>query len=157
MKITYHTLKTGFSYRLMDSRWAICSQPQPEDFKELKEQSFTRVINVRNTRELEKLDFDVSKTVQGLNFKYHHIPILKEGDLDEGALGKIHQLLSFSDKETEGKTIIHCAAGQRAAVALLVHLLQSGQVSDPSVAPLAVELGLQREDLLNRILQIVKK
>ena len=91
-----------------------------------------------------------------LNLQYHHIPVIKEGDLDKGALDKIHQiLLSNGEGKAEGKTIIHCAAGQRAAVALLVHLLQSGKVSAPSVAPVAFDLGIQREELISKVLQVV--
>ena len=112
---------------------------------------------MRGVKELEKLDFDISETVQGLSFQYHHIPIIKEGDLNKEALDKIHKLLSSPDKKADGKTIIHCAAGQRASVALLVHLLQSGKVSAQSIAPVAFELGLQRKDLLTRILQIAEK
>ena len=158
MKVTHKTLKTGFSYRLIDSRWAVCAQPQPEDFKDFKNQDFTRVINVRGAQELEKLNFDISETVKELGFQYHHIPVIKEGDLDRSALDKIHQILhSDNGGEAEGKTVIHCAAGQRAAVALLVYLLQSGKMSSSSAAPVAFDLGVQKEELISRILQIVEE
>ena len=156
MKVTHKTLETGFSYRLTDSLWAVSAQPQPADFKGFKDQGFKQVINVRGVQELEKLDFDISETVKGLNLQYHHIPIIKEGNLDKEALDQIHQtLLSGNGEKEVGKTLIHCAAGQRAAVALLVHLLQSGKVSAPSVAPLAFDLGIQREDLLSKVLEVV--
>lgn len=158
MKVTHKTLKTGFSYRVLDSCWAVSAQPHPEDFKGFKEQGFKQVINVRGAQELEKLNFDVAKTVKELNFQYHHIPIMKEGDLDKEALDKIHHILRATDGEKEeGKVIIHCAAGQRAAVALLAHLLQSKKTSASSIAPLAFDLGVQREEFISRVLQIVEE
>ena len=158
MKVTHKILKTGFSYRLCDSCWAVSAQPHPEDFKDFKEQGFKQVINVRGAQELEKLNFDVSETVKELDLQYHHIPIMKEGDLDKEALDKIHQILQATDGEKkEGKVIIHCAAGQRAAVALLVYLLQSKKLSTSSITPLAFDLGVQREEFIARILQIVEE
>ena len=158
MKVTHKTLKTGFSYRLADSRWAVSAQPQPEDFKNFKDQGFQQVINVRGAQELEKLDFNISETVKELGLQYHHIPIIKAGDLDKEALNQIHQILRSDDGEKDkGKTIIHCAAGQRAVVALMVHLLQSGKISSSSAAPVAFDLGLQKEELLSRVLQIVEE
>ena len=156
MKVTHKTLKTGFSYRLIDSCWAVSAQPQPEDFKDFKDQGFTQVINVRGVQELEKLSFDISETVRGLGFQYHHIPVIKEGGLDKKALDQIHQILySANEGETGGeKTIIHCAAGQRAAVALLVHLLQSGKMSASSAAPVAFDMGLQKEELIFKVLEV---
>ena len=158
MKVTHKTLKTGFSYRLIDSLWAVSAQPQPADFRDFKDQGFSQVINVRGAQELEKLDFDVPETVKKLGLQYHHIPVIKEGDLDKKALNQIHQILhSTGEGGTGGKTVIHCAAGQRAAVALLVHLLQSGKLSASSAAPVAFDLGVQKEELISKVLEVVGK
>ena len=150
MKMENKTLKSGFCYRLMDSRLALAGQPGPEDFKDLSEQGFKKVINVRGVREMEALSFSVSETAKKFNLSYHLIPVMKEGMVDREALNKIHQILESCPKE---KILIHCASGQRAVAALLAHLLKAKKVSLESAPSSAFEMGLQNEALLFGVLQ----
>ena len=154
MKNEIKALKSGFCYRLMDSRLALAGQPGPKDFKEFSELGFKKIINVRGVREMEALNFSVSEAAKRLNLSYHPVPLMEEGAPDRRALNKIHQILESAPKE---KTLIHCASGQRAAAAFLAHLLKAKKILPESAPSLAFETGLQNEALLSAVLQIIEE
>ena len=152
MKSTSEKLSTGFSYFCLDSRFAVSGQPSFEDLPALKEKGFARVVNVRGFQEMEKADFDVPKAMERNQLAYHNIPIIKDSALDWGAMDKVHQILSSAEKSGE-KTIIHCASGQRAVIALLGHLLEAEALPLDLVSSLAFDLGLRNEALLIKFFQ----
>ena len=65
----------------------------------------------------------------------------------------MHSILS--DLKEEEKVVIHCAAGQRASVALIAFLIKSGKIAKEAAPELAENLGLKKPDMLNRLLEIL--
>ena len=77
--ITKRQLKTGFSFACYGDYFALCGQPQPEDLKEFKSESWTNVLNLRSSKELKTLDFEISGECQKLSLDYSHIPVIVDG------------------------------------------------------------------------------
>ncbi len=174
MKAESKKLKTGFPHRCLDSRFAVSGQPALEDLPALKGEGFSQIVNVRGFQEMESAGFKggakaVSKAMEDSRLSYHHIPVIKDGALSREALEEIHQILSpggRSGKEEAkkksgsgggggggAKTLIHCASGQRAVIALLHHLMELGELPLDSAAALAHDLGLRGEALLIKLFQ----
>lgn len=146
-------LESGFSYIILNGKYMVSGQPDSEDFPLLKQIGPVRVINLRNEEELNSIDFNESLVAEDLSIPYDNIPIIQNGDFHIPSLKKIESLLSGLSKGE--KALIHCAAGQRASVALIFFLIQTGQTSKTSAEALATDLGLKNIKLLNRLLEII--
>ena len=151
--ITKKQLTTAFPFVCYDNRFALCGQPQEEDLKEFKTESWTNVLNLRNRKELDDLDFEMSELCQKLGLDYNHIPVIVNGDIDKAALRKIHDLLSSSDQEK--RFVIHCASGARSMVALMAHFLFSDSHKLEEFPALAKSLGLKQPQMLTRLFQVM--
>ena len=152
--ITKKQLATAFSFVCYGDRFALCGQPQEEDLKEFKTKSWTNVLNLRNQKELDSLDFEMSDLCQKLGLDYNHIPVIVNGDIDKEALKKIHDL--FSDSNQEKRFVIHCASGTRSILALMAHFLFSNSHKRDELPSLAEALGLKQPQILARLLQVVE-
>ncbi len=96
------------NYAKIDNFLSRSAQPQKDDFKWLKEQGVTDVINFR-TMANSGLDFDEKKVVESLGMKYHNIPTVS-------AKPRKHSVMDFLDlikniAQNNGKAHIHCKAG----------------------------------------------
>ena len=153
MKSEKKALENGFPYFILNDKYIVAGQPFAEDFPLFKKLGPFRVINLRNEQELSLLDFNEARLMEEMDINYDNIPIIKEGDFHKEGLNSVHSVLSALKEEE--KVVIHCAAGQRAAIALMAFLLKSRQVSPESAPPLAENLGLKKPGMLNRLLEIL--
>ena len=147
-------LKTGFPVVYYEDRFALCGQPQKEDFKEFKEENWTNIINLRSPHELKALDFDTPEICKTLGLNYIPVPVIVKGDINKEALIKIHDL--FSKTAEDQKFVVHCASGARSVIALIAHFIFSSK--NPEVNELSVmaeELGLYQGKMLDRLFQIM--
>ena len=149
--ITKKQLKTGFPFICYGEHFALCGQPQREDLKEFKENSWTHIINLRSPNELNELDFDISEACKELALNYRHIPIIVNRNIDKKALERIHNLLSDAGKQK--KFVIHCASGARSTIALLSHFILSNKYEISDIPTLAEELDLYQPEALARLFQ----
>ena len=137
-----------------EDRFALCGQPQEEDFKEFKEEAWTDVINLRSPHELDTLDFDMSEICKRLGLNYIHIPVIVKGDISKEALTKIHEL--FLKAGGDQRFVIHCASGARSVIALIAHFVFSSEKPEiDELSILAEELGLYQKKMLDRLFQIM--
>ena len=146
-------LKTGFPFICYGDRFALCAQPEPEDLKEFKEESWTDVLNLRGLQELESLDFEMSELCHKLSLNYNNIPVIVDGGISKEALQTIHSLLSNSKEEK--KFVIHCASGARSAMALIAHFIFSNSYKTSELPALAEQLGLSKPEMLMRLFQVM--
>ena len=151
IQITEKQLKTGFPFVSYGDRFAICGQPEEEDLKEFKGESWTDILNLRSEKELEDLDFEMSEICQKLGLNYNNTPIIVDGNIDKTALEKVHALLSGLAEEK--KCVIHCASGTRAIMALIAHFVFSNSYEISELPILAGELGLSKPQMLSRLFQ----
>lgn len=96
------------NYSKIDNNVSRSAQPQKADFKWLKEQGVTDVINFRYMTE-PGIDFDEKAVVEELGMKYHKIPSRTSKPTEEN----IRKFVSTVDEITQngGKAHIHCKAG----------------------------------------------
>lgn len=144
-------LENGFVYFILDGKYLISGQPSEEDFSLLKKSGPLHIINLRSKKEFS--DFNEALLMEEMNFNYDNIPIIKEGDFHKDSLENVCSILS-SLKE-DGKALIHCAAGQRASIALMAFLIKSGHISKKEAPEVAENLGLKKPELLNRLLEVI--
>ena len=96
------------NYSKIDDNVSRSAQPQKADFKWLKEQGVTDVINFRFMIE-PRINFDEKAEVEALGMNYHSIPSRTSAPTEEN----IEKFMSVIDEVTKkgGKTHIHCKAG----------------------------------------------
>lgn len=96
------------NYLKIDNTVSRSAQPEAEDFKWLKEQGVTDVINFR-TMIVSGNSFDEKMLVEKAGMKYHNIPSYTSYPTEEN-VGKFLDIIE-GIKEVGGKAHIHCKAG----------------------------------------------
>lgn len=96
------------NYRKIDNVVSRSAQPKEEDFKWLKEQGVTDVINFR-TMYVAGQNFDEKNVVEQNGMKYHNIPSYTRSPKEEN-VGKFLNIVE-DVKAKKGKVHIHCKAG----------------------------------------------
>lgn len=96
------------NYSKVDKFFSRSAQPQMDDFKWLKEQGVTDIINFR-TMTVSGLDFSEKDVVESLGMKYHNIPTITSKPSSVDVLNFLN-LLSEIEKN-KGKAHVHCKAG----------------------------------------------
>ena len=96
------------NYKKIDNTVSRSAQPKAEDFKWLKEQGVTDVINFR-TMYVSGIGFDEKSLVEQNGMKYHNIPSHTKTP-NEQNIGKFLDIVDNVQKQ-DGKVHIHCKAG----------------------------------------------
>ena len=96
------------NYKKIDNTVSRSAQPKAEDFKWLKEQGVTDIINFR-TMYVSGLDFDEKSLVEQNGMKYHNSPSHTKTP-NEQNIGKFLDIVDNVQKQG-GKVHIHCKAG----------------------------------------------
>ena len=112
----------------LNERMVIGAQPTEEDLRELKEQGFGAVVNLRLPNEdAESLSPEAeAQCVRELGMEYLHIPV-------SGSNFRIEQVDQFSESILALPTpaFVHCRRGMRAAVVALLHeAVEEGWTAD---------------------------
>ena len=112
--IVLKKLTGGFKPRFPSDNLITGGQPRANDIELMKQQGCSDVINMRGAH--ERTGFDEKAHVESLGLSYHHIPVMGPSDVNVATARALHKVL----KKSKGKTLIHCASGNRvgAAVAL---------------------------------------
>ena len=98
------------NYKKIDNTVSRSAQPKAEDFKWLKEQGVTDVINFR-TMYVSGIGFDEKSLVEQNGMKYHNIPSHTKTP-NEQNIGKFLDIVDNVQKQG-GKVHIHCKAGRQ--------------------------------------------
>lgn len=96
------------NYKKIDNTVSRSAQPKAEDFKWLKEQGVTDIINFR-TMYVSGIGFDEKSLVEQNGMKYHNIPSHTKTP-NEQNIGKFLDIVDNVQKQG-GKVHIHCKAG----------------------------------------------
>lgn len=94
------------NYHKVDDTISRSAQPAKEDYKWLKSQGITDIINLRHHTINE---FDERQVVNNLGMKYHHMPCHPRHPKEEN----ISDFLKLTEqvKKEGGKLLVHCKAG----------------------------------------------
>jgi uncharacterized protein (TIGR01244 family) len=129
----------------------IADQPTAADLEALPAEGFVAVVNLRNEGEPEQPIGTAAEgeKVRALGLDYIHMGVgaapLLEQDVD--------QVCRFLDDHKEGKVLVHCRKGGRAAaVALLYHALTEGWRPAEAAAK-GKELGLEVDGNLRTMVE----
>lgn len=96
------------NYTKIDDTVSRSAQPAKEDFKWLKEQGVSDIINFR-TMYKPDLNFSEKNVVESLGMNYHNIPTVSATPQQEGV--NLFLRLIENIKQRNGKVHIHCKAG----------------------------------------------
>ena len=98
---------------------AIAGQPTEDDLRALKKAGYIGIVNLRNDGEPDQ---PMTTAVEGkfawslgLDYLHHGVggaPLTPEG---------VTEVCDFLDQHAEGKVLVHCRSGGRAAAIVLLH------------------------------------
>ena len=147
--IEQKTFSGGFSCFVYEGKYLVAGQPTEADLALLQEEFGPfLVINLRNPNE-PKPGFDEELFLKKSGGGFQNIPIVQDGDFHKPSLQRA--VAALSGLKEEEKALIHCAAGQRASLALTAFLMETGRISGDSAAKTAESLGLKKPELLFRM------
>lgn len=103
-------------------------QPSRADLEKLKAAGVTTVINLRAAS--EDAGYDEAAAAKALGLNYVSIPIAGAGDITAGNAAKLDAALRAAD----GKTLLHCASGNRVGALLALRAAAAGQSAEDAIA-----------------------
>jgi len=111
-----------------DGRVLISGQPSEQGLKSFKDLGVTVVVNVRTPKEIEnreKVPFDESEVLKGLEIEYVEIPL---GGSDYPY--RLEAVTRFAEvyKSARGDVLIHCGVAGRAAYLWVAYLIKCHEV-----------------------------
>lgn len=116
-------------------------QPSDADFKKLKEQGFTHIVNLR--RETEYDERSEQKLVKSLGMTYSHHPFPLDMKIDDKYVDKVTD--SVVKYRQRGKTLVHCSSGNRVGIWLGAHFKKDHGDSKEEAYERAEGMGLTKE------------
>lgn len=96
------------NYKKIDQYLSRSAQPSIKEFKWLKKQGVTDIINLR-TMEVPDINFDEAEVVKELGMNYHHIPSITKYPKKEN-VGKFLDIIE-GVKQKGGSANVHCKEG----------------------------------------------
>ena len=118
------------NYAVIDNYLSRSAQPQKQDFKWLKKQGVTDVINFR-TMIKNEVNFNEEAIVKKIGMKYHNIPSKTKEPTKEN-IDKFLKLVE-EIKSRNGKAHIHCKAGaDRTGMYAFIYAIKNGIKSLPA-------------------------
>ncbi len=129
----------------------IGDQPNEGDLSALKEEGYVGVINLRNDGEPEQPLSTLAEAghVQGLGLDYMHYGV-GAAPLSEQGVDAVRR---FLDAHAEGKTLVHCRKGGRAAALVLLYLSQTEGWAPDEAMTKGNALGLQVDGGLRQLVE----
>jgi uncharacterized protein (TIGR01244 family) len=131
---------------------AIADQPTTEELTQLKQEGFVGVVNLRNDGEPEQ---PLSTAAEGdvvrqngldyLNYGVGGTPLSTEG---------VEEVCDFLDRHADGKVLVHCKKGARAAALVLLYLARKGNWPANEVFQRGQAHGIHLEGGLRQLVQI---
>jgi protein tyrosine phosphatase (PTP) superfamily phosphohydrolase (DUF442 family) len=128
---------------LKGHRWGniyFSGQPSGKALKNLKENGFSTVINLREKNEGKYQENWESKVVKKAGLNYYNIPFSMKKEMTNEYIESVTSKVMNHRKE--GKILIHCSSGNRVGVWLGAHFQKDHSFSTEKSLKLAKELGL---------------
>ncbi|WP_240624065.1 dual specificity protein phosphatase family protein [Ahniella affigens] len=132
----------------------IAAQPTEGDLHSLKARGISHVINLRSDEEMASLNFAESDLVAMQGIQYQHLPIAASSDYQPAVLKALQNAVDSND----GKVLVHCASGGRAAMLYAAYAMQHEGLSPDAAMRTLASAGawpLALERLTGRKLKVV--
>jgi protein tyrosine phosphatase (PTP) superfamily phosphohydrolase (DUF442 family) len=94
-----------------DGLW-VGGQPSQSDLAALKSQGVRAVFNLRTSEEMAELGFDQAVVLKGIGLSYQQWPV---GGPEHPYTPALLEAFAQAMKSNDGKVLLHCAGGGRAA------------------------------------------
>lgn len=109
--------------RTITPRVVIADQPDADDLARLQSDGFAAVINLRHAGEPEQPIDPATEgaQIQAQGLDYLHVPIGGAPLTPEA----VQAVAGFLDQHADGKVLVHCRRGPRAAALVLLHQAQT--------------------------------
>lgn len=122
---------------------AVGPQPTPEDLRQIAEEGFLTVINLRanDEKDMEMTPADEGEFVRGNGLRYSHIPVSMD-DLHEEQV----DMFRHDVKTLMGPVYVHCSGAQRAAAFAMMHFGVETGLSPEAVFQKAGQMGMDIGD-----------
>ncbi len=135
--------------KLFDENTVTGGQPSKKDLLNLKSQGVNTIINLRGKGEFN--EFDEAEEAAKLGLKYYLLPVEGSADVTSESAKALAKILA----ETNGKTLVHCASGNRvgALFALKAHFVDNKSADEALV--IGEKAGLTR--LKARVEEVLEK
>lgn len=132
----------------------VVGQPTEADLRSLKARGISHVINLRSDEEMASLNFAEPDLVALQGIPYEHLPIAASSDYQPAVLQALHTAVASGD----GKILVHCASGGRAAMLYAAYAMQHEGLSPDEAMRTLAQAGawpLALERLTGRKLKVV--
>jgi uncharacterized protein (TIGR01244 family) len=129
----------------------IADQPTPDDLKALAAEGYVGVVNLRNEGEPEQpmgpaAEAEAARAT-GLDYCHYGVgstPLTEDG---------VESVRRFLDAHGQGKTLVHCRKGGRAAALVLLYLAQKEGWGADQALDRGAERGLKVEGGLRKLVE----
>jgi uncharacterized protein (TIGR01244 family) len=129
----------------------IGDQPTEADLKALKDEGYVGVVNLRNDGEPEQPLGTAAEGVKaralGLDYLHYGVgaaPLSKQG---------VESVCDFLDKHAQGKVMVHCRKGSRAAALVLLQQAKAHAWSPDEALAKGRAMGLEVEGGLKTLVE----
>ena len=145
-----HESNVVISGDLKGSRYSdiyFSGQPSNEDWKKLKDQGFTHVINMRQEKEHD--ESAEQKMLEDLGITYTHVPMDASQDLRASQVELVTSAVKAHRKK--GKTLIHCGSGNRVGYWAGAHFYLDHGYSKEDSLDMAQKMGMTSPRLMTKL------
>lgn len=118
-------------------------QPPLDQLRQLKEQGFENIVNLRQANEGAYSAVIEEKKVKEAGLNYAHIPLKGHTPLTDEKIAEITQAI-VKNREL-GKTLVHCSSGNRVALWVGGHFYNDHGLSKEDAYKIALKAGLTKE------------
>lgn len=128
-------------------------QPEKKDLETLKENGFVAVINLRLPKEHKAKEEKKIVTSNGL--AYYNMPFDMKKELTNKYIDQVTAKIKAHRKE--GKVLLHCSTGNRAAIFAGAHFYKDHGQSKEEAFLTAKKLGLNKKKAIEKLQKYFSK
>jgi protein tyrosine phosphatase (PTP) superfamily phosphohydrolase (DUF442 family) len=130
-------------------------QPGGKAIKELREEGFAAVINMRQKNEGKYQEFWEQGAVGGQDIAYYNLPYSMKEKLSDEYLDSVTEVVKKHRKE--GKILIHCGSGNRAALWAGAHFQKDHGFSKEEAMDIAQKLGITSPRVETKLVEYLER
>lgn len=124
------------------------AQPNEAALRELKDKGVKTIINLRAPSEDRATFNREKKLARELGMTFHNIPMTGK-EFSPEAVDEVYKV--YKEAKKDGRVLLHCSSGNRAAAWLGAHLFRHDGFSKEKSMSIAKSKGLNKDEIENRL------
>ena len=125
------------------------SQPSENSLKDLKNNGFVAVINLREKKEGKYQESWESKIVKAEGLNYYNVPFSMKDDMSDEYVKKVTSKIHLHRRD--GKILVHCRTGNKVGIWLGAHFHKDHAYSKTDARGMARKLGLTNKKAMAKL------